>query len=401
MRKGIIAVLAVAAMLVPALDARAENLQTSDDKPIYLSSKVPIALYGFISAETAYSSAQLSSFGTLDNTPANYNRNIIGFNRVVDKTTSTNNRAFLGWTVQNTRFGLLLSPYNFKDQKFEIDARLEMDFANLADTTVGSAKPRIRRAYAAIGHQGIWRFLFGQEWDVYSPLNPGTLNISGNLWQQGNVGYRHPQILFSYLFKIDDDNRLEAVASAGLPSNSILTDDAGATTCIPQFQGRFGYLRKLPAGDLKIYLSGAYAKHNNSSPTAARVNNWGIALSSEIPIHKFAIPAFEVHYGYSLGNMFTLASDTMRQRDIAAWGQIKSKWLKWLETNVGYGIDTLDSAQVATGWVSRNQVGFFNAQFKPIDAFVIGLEYNHLRTNYQGQGPSSANVALLNVMYIF
>ena len=399
MKKIMLVLALIAVFCVPFL-ANAGNLQTGDGKLISLSTKVPVSLYGFISAETLYSDSQLSSFGALNNTPASYNKNMSGFNRVVDESVEGKNDAFLSWTVQNSRFGFLFSPYDFGGKKFEVDARLEFDFFSTADLSVASVRPRLRRAYAGIGQKN-WHLLFGQEWDVFSPLNPATLNIGGNLWQQGNMGFRRPQIRFTYKNSFNDESGFEAVGSVNIASNSMSFDDAGVTTAIPMLEGRFGYFYKLPAGKMKAYLSGVYGRHNNAVAGGDKINNWGLALSVEAPVHKYLKPSAELHYGYSLGMMLSISQDTTRQRSIAAWGQIKSEWLDWLETNVGYGIDTLNNSQVAANWVKTNQMAFANFKFKPLSVFIIGLEYNYLRTTYQGTGASSANAGFLNVMYIF
>ena len=88
---------AFAADEVPSATPKAEqpvappSLQTDQPAAISLSSKVPFKFYGFISAEFMWTDSQLSTFGTLDNTPASYNRGMSGFNRVVDEAVDGNN----------------------------------------------------------------------------------------------------------------------------------------------------------------------------------------------------------------------------------------------------------------------------------------------------------------------
>jgi hypothetical protein len=243
--------------------------------------------------------------------------------------------------------------------------------------------------------------LFGQEWDIFSPLNTATLNIGGNLWLQGNLGFRRPQICFVYNSPIGDESGVEVGLSVNLPSNRMNFDDPGNTTSIPMLEGRFGFSHKLPAGKMRLYASGMYARHKNAVAGASDINNWAVAFSFDVPAHRFFKPSGEFQYGYSPGLMLSIASDTMRQRTVSGWGQIKSSWLDWFETNIGFGADILKSSQVATGWVKRNMVGFANLEFKPLEFFVIGLEYNYLRTNYQGSGSSSANAIFSNVLFYF
>ncbi len=388
------------ALMFISVPALAEDVQTEVIKPISLSSKVPFSFYGFISAEAMWADSQLSSFGANNNTPASYNRNMSGFNRVVDETIDGRNDAFISATPQNTRFGFALAPYDFGDKDFSVDARLEMDFFSTGTLSAASMAPRIRRAYAGIG-QKRWHLLFGQEWDIFSPLNTATLNIGANLWRQGNLGFRRPQIRLDFNQGISDATGFEMAASVNLPSNAMNFDDSGNTTGVPMLEGRVGVTHKLPAGKLKAYVSGVYARHENAVAGASDINNWGIAASLAVPAHKFLKFQGEFQYGYSLGLLLANSSDTNRQRTIAGWGQIESNWLKWFETNVGWGIDTVKGSQVAAGWVKSNQVAFFNVQFKPIEQFIIGLEYNYLRTNYQGSGASAATAAFTNILFYF
>ena len=396
----IVSIVCVSVLAAATANAGSNDLQKSQDESIALSSKVPISFYGFISSETMVSDSQLSSFGTLNNTPASYNRSMAGFNRVVDERVDGNNDAFISFTPQNTRLGFFLKPYDFGGKNFKVDGRIEMDFFSTTDLSAASMRPRIRRAYTGIG-QIHWHLLFGQEWDLFSPLNPATLNIGGNLWQQGNLGFRRPQIRFTHKYDMNDKDSIETAISVNLPGNSTSFADNGNTNAIPMLEGRFGFMHNLPAGKLKLYLSALYARHNNAVAGKSDINNWGVAFSFSAPIEKYFIPSGEFQYGYSMGSLLSLASDTTRQRTISGWAQIKSKWLNWFETNFGYGIDTLKSSQVAINAVKRNQMAFFNIKFKPVNAFVIGLEYNYMRTNYQGNNSSKANTALMNVIFFF
>ncbi|MBU0482818.1 MAG: hypothetical protein KKG47_17125 [Proteobacteria bacterium] len=396
-----VAVLMAMLAMIPSLGfAGSSDIQTTQEEAITISSKVPFKFYGFISAETMYGDSQVASFGTSNATIAAYNTNITGVTRVVDETLQTRNDAFLDFTVQNTRFGFVLDEYDFNGKNFSVEARLEMDFFNLANVNIHAMNPRIRRAYSTIGQER-WRVLFGMEWELYSPLNTSTLDVGSNMWFQGNQGFRRPQISFTYNHPIGDESKIEAAASVNLAGNSMSQMDAGVTTAMPMLQARVGFFHKLPAGQLKAYISTAYGHHNNAVVGNAKVKNWGLAASLEVPIHKYLTPMGEFQYGYSLGSQLSLASDTTRQRFIAAWGAVKSCWLDWFETNVGYGVEDLNDAQVAAGWVKNNQKIFANLKFMPVKPLVIGLEYNYLRTNYQGSGASKANTMMLNTIFFF
>jgi len=73
---------------------------------------------------------------------------------------------------------------------------LKIDFFSALgfDTNVN---PRLRLAYASLAVNN-FEFRFGQQWDLFSPLNPNTVNVNANLWYGGNLGFRRGQIQIGY-----------------------------------------------------------------------------------------------------------------------------------------------------------------------------------------------------------
>ncbi|HLD44696.1 MAG TPA: hypothetical protein VJC18_04615, partial [bacterium] len=237
-----------------------------------LTTKVPMTLYGFVSAQSMWGDSQVGSFGV--------NLNMTAPNRVIDETTVAANNDFIGFTLQNTRVGLYLEPYDFGGKSFNIDARIELDFWSTAAAAYAVQTPRIRRAYTSIGTD-TWNVLFGQEWDLFAPLNPLTINVGSVLWNQGNLGSRRPQIRLTTKYAYDQSG-IELGASVNSPNNSMLFNDLGNTTGMPMFQGRLGYWREGDSGKYLAYLSGVYGRHDNVVVGGADVNNWGTAFSLDL-----------------------------------------------------------------------------------------------------------------------
>jgi len=348
-------------------------------------------LYGFIAAQAMWGDSQVGSFGN--------NFNMTAPNRVIDETTVAANDGFIGFTMQNTRIGLYLEPNDFGGKSFTIDARLELDFWNTAAVSYSVQNPRIRRAYTSIGTD-TWRVLFGQEWDLFAPLNPLSLNTGNALWNQGNIGFRRPQVQGVYKHSYDKSG-VEVGVSVNSPNNSMLFNDLGNTTGVPMFQGRFGYWRNWTNGKFKAYVSGLYTRHNNAVAGTADVNNWGTALSLDMPFHEYLRILGEGFFGYSINPVLSISAATTKQRTFGGWIGLNSLWCDWFETNLGYGGEFLKNADVAAGNLKTNMVGYANVKFKPIKHFIIGLEYNYMRSNYQGNGNSTAHGVLSNVMYVF
>ena len=82
------------------------------------------------------------------------------------------------------------------EQRHErLAAVLEWDFFDT--TSPNQMKLRFRQGYFSLAKNG-HSLLFGQAWDLFSPLGPTTLMTNGYLWQTGNLGFRHAQVRYAY-----------------------------------------------------------------------------------------------------------------------------------------------------------------------------------------------------------
>ena len=123
----------------------------------------------------------------------------------------------LSWEVAQSRIG-------FKWVQPEgVEALLEFDFIDFtksAPTT--SAIPRVRRALVQWGSPSSWRFQFGQDWDLVSPLAPFTMNWVGHYFQSGDIGFMRIQAV---AYKRYDS--FESAWALGLPSQNTLSAPSG------------------------------------------------------------------------------------------------------------------------------------------------------------------------------
>ncbi len=76
-----------------------------------------------------------------------------------------------------------------------VAAVLEWDFFDI--TSPNQMKLRFRQGYFTLAKNN-HSLLFGQAWDLFSPLGPTTLMTNGYLWQTGNLGFRHAQVRYAY-----------------------------------------------------------------------------------------------------------------------------------------------------------------------------------------------------------
>lgn len=371
------------------------TLKAGKDKEA-IKSKFPIDLYGFIAAQLFWGGAQTQLYTTGTGS-------IVAQSMVSDRTLVPNDDAWFGATPQNTRLGLNWTGSKVSE-KLTLGGKLEIDFLNPGGGA--SPRPRIRLCYLDLSGEN-WMLRAGQDWDVFSPLNTRSLSLAGNLWFQGNLGFRRPQLRFTYQVPFADVNAFIFTAAVNNPSNLDTTITNGNTSSVPYGEASIQYTRKMKAGTLVAAASGIYGTQRNTG-TWDKV--WGIAGSLSVPFHKFLQLDGEFQYGKNLGDFLTYAGTTREIRSISAWAEISSRWHEMLETNAGYGIDNLQTSKVTfhntsaalmTNGINRNQVIFANFKFFPVKPFYIGVEYNNMRTQYRGSGTSTANIVFSNLVFTF
>lgn len=354
-------------------------------------SKFPIKLYGFVAAQPTWASAKTTLSGTRNSAAA--------MSSIKDKTANpANGNAWFGFTIQNSRLGLLWTGSDV-GKKTKIGGVFEIDFVNIIDNASygTSPLPRIRLfSFDIWGDR--WSLLAGQNWDIFSPLNTKSLSLGNNLWFQGNMGFRRPQVRFTYNFPFGVVNNLKVSASIDHPSNTDNLYAGGAESAYPYGEWQVAYSRKMKYGDFVIAASGVGGVNRLNSK-----NNkmYGFAGSLNFPVCKFVELTGEFQWGQDLGDFLSLAGTTTKARNIAVWGQASSRWHKKFETNFGYGIDNIQTSKIAAGAVQRNQIVFGNVKYWPVEPFYIGVEYEYMRTNYKMNGASAANALFANLVYMF
>ena len=128
--------------------------------------------YGFVKGDMVYATAGVKSFGWTSLSSA-------------QQATDYENPA-IGFTAMHTRFGLK----GVKGDDIKVGGRIELDF--FGGSFDANIKPRIRLAYASVA-KGNLELRFGQQWDLFSPVNASTNNTNGNMWYAGNRGFRRGQ----------------------------------------------------------------------------------------------------------------------------------------------------------------------------------------------------------------
>lgn len=104
----------------------------------------------------------------------------------------------------------------------KLTGKIEVDFFNFAPGNAAATSNsrqflRIRHAYGQLEH-GDGRLLFGQTWDLISPLYP-AVNYDVLMWNAGNIGDRRPQLRATWEPRVGKGKA--SVAVAALDSSAI------------------------------------------------------------------------------------------------------------------------------------------------------------------------------------
>ena len=291
----------------------------------------PVQAYGFVRIVGSASNGSLSSFGR-SNAVAPTSA---GNPSLVSNPTAPR----LSWQAGQTRLGLKLGS-GPATAKVEVDFA---DFAQAAGTT--SLKPRLRIAQVQWQASPGTRFILGQGWDLFSPLNPFQFNAVGAGFQGGNAGFMRPQAIVAHA--IGDAELAWSVGATGSTSTELdgLRQESLAPT---------GALRlTLKAGELGSVGVSAFGADLPVAEGSAQA--WGANSFADLKFKSGTKVRWEAYYGQNLGNagMLTLGvgSETVDIRELGSWVSVKQPIAGiWSTTVTLHGAAVLNPEDLAPGY---------------------------------------------------
>ncbi|MBD3419741.1 MAG: hypothetical protein GF398_06450 [Chitinivibrionales bacterium] len=326
--------------------------------------------YGFLKGDMYFSTDGLNSWGS-------------GSIVAAARATGSDETAY-ALSAQHSRFGLKGSaPVG----NMQIGGVLELDFFSTKSLTNANANPRIRLGYAWIELIKGLQLRFGQQWDLFSPLNPSTNNTNANLWYNGNYGFRRPQVQFRYLMDFVAVKPIVqiSVGEGAKEGETDVSPGADNLSMLPMIQGRvgLGFAESMSAG-----FSGFYTAFGEDQDYSAN----GISVDVNLPIHDLF--AFKGEFGYGGGmnhaNIFTIGppdSDI-----IGFWANVISKPLDFLHIIVGFADEMNITEDLADGQEESNLTVFGNLTFPFGKYFSIAAEYQFISTTVKGQDAFTGGV---------
>ncbi len=354
----------------------------------FLKTKPEIELYGFIKADAVLSSNDMGGG----------NNGIAQYSATRRSATGGDDRESQ-LSAQDTRLGLKFKAPDL-DNGGKLTGQFEMDFAGTATSTLASSfagnyVPRLRLAFVNLDFDK-WAVNAGQNWDIFAPLNPSTLN-PGILYRGGNLGTRHPQV--TLINKWGEVPGGKLTTKIGLvDGDDSLSEDSG----VPAAAAYVGYDTKILGVKSCFGLGGLFGRLNlpgkgtgnrNVYATTAGVTltftDW-LSLKSEgfggVGLNKFmGGPA------QTTANATPVASSTTSKPLQIAGGFVELTYnpIKKVEMNFGVGIDKvnedmtgLDAGTVTAGLWKRNQTYYTNVKYSLSKDLLVGLELQEYDTTY-------------------
>lgn len=294
-------------------------------------------------------------------------------------------------TARQSRVGGIITAPNIGEAK--VRGVFEMDF--YGDGAENSAALRLRKAFGEITGKDNWSFMFGQDWEIISPLSPDTLNFMYGGYS-GNPGFRYPQMRGAKWFILPDESKLkfEAGVTRELPQDIATeagTIEDGRDSAMPTFEGRTSWAKK----GFEVGLSGHVGQEELDWDYVGdddKVPTWSLNGDLQIPIYsnfKFQGEAFwasnyDSHYGNPVG-INPVTGDAVEV--MGGWAEIgwKPKPAACVfHTNLGSGyVDPSNSDMEGTTGFNQNQYYYTNVKYFFSEYLWTGLELSYYKTDYQ------------------
>lgn len=166
-------------------------------------------IYGRLKTNWMHSSQVLNSFT---------HPNMSAVTSATDLDTYTGDKGSRStFQVVQSRIGTKFKPHKNIKGVFEVDF---VDFSQASPTT--STHPRLRRAFLLHQLSDKFSLQIGQDWDLFSPLKPTTVNYVGNYYNAGNISFMRNQVIGR--FDVDHNQFAMAIGQAGRSSSPTDTE---------------------------------------------------------------------------------------------------------------------------------------------------------------------------------
>ena len=374
-------------ILISLQVSNAQEAQKEENK------KLQLAPYGFIKGDMFYATDGVYSF-------ANPSNNYI----LAPQFASGVDQSAISFTAQHTRLGLKGSV----GEKIKVGGLVEIDF--FGGPADANTKIRLRLGYASVAKGG-FEARFGQQWDLFSPNNPNTVNTNGNMWYNGNMGFRRGQIQLSYKW---DNERLDPMIqfsvgegvheAAGLGKDNISGQPIYQARISGKLDDKYvvgAYFANATFKELKGTVMGDTLAEDFTFTAS------GFGLDFNLPFHKYFSLIGEVNSGTNLAsaNIFSAAGNyyytvneagaakEFDRKNTGFWLNATSNVTDWMTVVLGYGMDQNNSDEFKVGAIESNSSLYLDLIFPIKHSYSVALEVNSINTKVVDAVDASSKIA--------
>ncbi len=386
-----------------AVDAKAAQAKQPAAPPanqFYASAKSRIEFYGYAKLDMAYDTGRVY--------PGNYAL------YVSPMPLNDNDNSQYNMTANQTRLGMNFTAVDTGDVK--VTGKLEFDLYGNG-TANNKAAPLWRHYYMQVyWPKHDFAILAGQTSDIISPLVAPTINYTVQ-WQQGNIGYRHPQLRLDKGWKLGDNSRFDwqvgFVWGAGHSYTNLSgTYNSAVTAYAPTVQTRVGFT--FPGADnrkVNLGLSYHYGRETFlpglPNEKSIRLSTFSYNFDASVPLGKNWTFQGEYYYGADLDQFFGGSNQAvnlkMEKGTVASggWAAVTYQATPKLVFNLGGGADSPQLGDLDTGARGNNSNVFLNGWYTIAKQTQVGLEVSRLVTGYVDKDTVKAMRYQLSFMYTF
>jgi hypothetical protein len=306
-------------------------------------------------------------------------------------------------TANQSKIGLKFDTSDSSTLK--LTGKIEFDF--YGGGAENKPNPMMRHAYFEL-QSPLVNLLAGQTSDLFSPLNPTTLNYVV-MWRCGNTGYRRPQLRLTKDVSFGEKSKL----TLGLSFNRSMGDlEEGEDAGVPTVEYRLGISHKLLGSQPTILgISGVEGKQESDFLDTNFVMN-AFAVDLVLPLgNKVAITG-EVFSGKNLSVFMGgigQGIDGMNKKEIGAlgwWGQLSIYPTPKIELNIGSGDDNPELAAtglpvIPVSTMEDNMAYFGNIIYKLSSSVSFGVEHTIMATKYSDDKTFKNNRTQASFIYRF
>jgi hypothetical protein len=286
---------------------------------------------------------------------------------------------------------------------------------------------RLRLAYGRLDWKHV-AFEAGQDWSIFSPLNPTSLAAYAipEFSESGNPWIRLPQIRAEFTMGDKDKTHwLWQVAATDpnmgdyptTPFSTSRQPGIGERGRMPSLEARAAWTGRRAERDYTIGVSGVYSRGKNFGTVNGisvfpPVDSWGVNLDYSLPFTHWFNVTGEAYIGRALG-IFTVAGGESigvpggpgehGVESRGGWIQTQFNLTRQWQINLAYGLDVPNASQIPVGNRSRNQTYMGNLMYKLTRNVTFAGEYKRLLTDFRNQpfGNERGDNVNLAVGYIF